>query len=162
MPIQGPVTTWYPCPSYSFKECSNDSKHGMPYNEMQCQNKSHEVLHVNPAELWITTINLSASDAGLFFCTLSTSGIYCIYYERDACTICLKPLANLLPFEIALDRCNNYCCFLFSTNQINTTEHSQTRAQFKMLKFLPPLNSQQLQPTRPLITNRFSSSCLEP
>ena len=92
----------------------------MPYNGM-CQNKSHEVLHVNPAELWITTINLSASDAGLFFCTLSTSGIYCIYYERDACTICLKPLANLLPFEIAaLDRCNNHYSFVLSINQINT------------------------------------------
>lgn len=47
---------------------------------------------------------------------------------------------------------------------LRVTHHDRTKLKFtsKLFEFLPPFNSQQLQPTSPLITTRFSSSCLEP
>lgn len=71
-------------------------------------------------------------------------------YERDACTICVKPSANSLPFPRAAPEPGSGCRFVFTVTQGNTPRQNQTEIHFKLLEFLPPFNSQQLQPTKSL------------
>lgn len=42
------------------------------------------------------------------------------------------------------------CRFVFTVTQGNTPRQNQTEIHFKLLEFLPPFNSQQLQPTKSL------------
>lgn len=119
-----------------------------------------QVLHNHPAELWRTTINLSASDAGLFFCTLSTSGIYCIHLWKG----CLYHLCQTLSKFTSLSNSSicSYCRFVFTV--LRVTHHDRTKLKFTLScsSFSLPSIHSSYSPQSPLITTRFSSSCLEP
>lgn len=147
--------------------CANSPGDGAPAGPGTAQphlarDTARAALVPNPAQLWRTTINLSARGAGLFFCTPQHLEYIAYVYERDAWTICVKPSANSLPFPAAAPEPCSCCRFVFAATQGNTPRQNQTKIHFQLLEFLPPFNSQQLQPTCPLITTRFSSSCLEP
>lgn len=68
-------------------------------------------------------------------------------YERDAWTICVKPSANSLPFPAAAPEPHR---FGFTVTQGNTPQRTKLKFNLKLLEFLPPFNSQQLQPTKSL------------
>lgn len=92
-----------------------------------------------PAELWRTTINLSARDAGLFFCTLSTSGIYCICLWKGCLEHLCQTLSKFTSLSKAAPEPCRCCRFVFTVTQGDTPRQNQTKSHFKAARVSPSL-----------------------